>query len=93
MPAVPAEGQLPPGAGAGLVHVIECHGRRQTKNRYDEIGGVGREGPRAALAARVARPLASTVQCAGAVTDSVKVALRSGWSKQGKTFCAMSMPM
>ena len=28
----------------------------------------------------------------GAVTVSVNVALRSGWSKQAKTFCAMSIP-
>ena len=36
-------------------------------------------------------PLASTVQCAGAVTVTAKVDLTSGWSKQGITFWVMSI--
>ena len=32
-----------------------------------------------------------TVQCDGAVTVTANVDLTSGWSKQGMTFCAMSI--
>ncbi len=42
--------------------------------------------------ADVTRPFASTDQPAGAWTLSVTGALRSFWSKQGKTRCAMSIP-
>ena len=40
----------------------------------------------------VTRPFATTVQAGSAVTVSPIVALRSGWSKHGKTRWATSMP-
>lgn len=41
--------------------------------------------PAALSPVRVVTPLARTVQSSGAVTVNSKTALRSGWSKAGKT--------
>ncbi len=71
--------------------VRECQGPAHTTNRYVAIGGVV-ENVRTSPSRPVSRPLATTVQSAGAVTVSEIGALRSGWSKQAKTFRAMSMP-
>lgn len=47
--------------------------------------------PSGASAVRVVMPLARTVQWAGAATVNSKTALRSGWSKAGKTRWTSSM--
>lgn len=47
--------------------------------------------PSGAAPVRVVMPLARTVQWAGAVTVNSKTALRSGWSKAGKTRWTSSM--
>ena len=88
-------GSVPPGAGAyGSSHVTETQGPPTRVKRYDENGGVV---PKVQVSVALARrrpssgPLPSTVQCDGAVTVRVNVDLMSGWSKQGTTFCAMSI--
>ncbi len=58
--------------------------------RYDENGGVV-VNRQVSPSRDSSAPLASTVQCDGAVTDSAKVDLMSGWSKQGMTFWVMSI--
>ena len=79
-------------SGPACSHVTECHGPAQTTNIATGIGGVVANCQQPVVASTVARPLASTVHSSGARTVSVTGALRSFWSKQGKTRCAMSMP-
>src|SRR6188472_579992 len=88
-------GSVPPGAGAyGSSHVTETHGPPTRVKRYDENGGVVPK-DQVSLSAPDVRsssgPLPSTVQCEGAVTVRVNADLTSGWSKQGMTFCVMSI--
>ena len=88
-------GSVPPGAGAyGSSHVTDTHGPPTRVKRYDENGGVVAKVQVSApspAARSSSAPLASTVQCDGAVTVSAKVDFRSGWSKQGITFWVMSI--
>src|SRR6478736_7169742 len=88
-------GSVPPGAGAyGSSHVTETQGPPTRVKRYDGKGGVVPKVQTSAPSPDVrasSGPLPSTVQCDGAVTVRVNVDLMSGWSKQGTTFCAMSI--
>ncbi len=69
--------------------VCPCHGPPATEKRYGGIRSVGSNSwwPRSETVVRV---LPRTTQASGASTVSVKVALRSGWSKQAKIRCASS---
>ena len=89
------KGSVRPGAWAyGSSHVTDTHGPPTRVKRYDEKGGVVpnvQASPCSPDVRSSSGPLASTVQCDGAVTPRVNVDLMSGWSKQGMTFWVMSI--
>ena len=80
-----------PNGSPACSQVTECHGPAQTTNSDGQIRGVVAKVHRPASAScSTTRPLPRTVQRGSEVTDTVKVALRSGWSKQAKTRWATS---
>jgi len=72
-----------------VLHLDPVQRSGHHENRYVGSGGVGANVQRASVTDCRA-PLPTTVQPAGAVTAAVKGALRSGWSKQARTSCALS---
>ena len=78
-------------SGPACSQVRECQGPAQTTNIGSGIGGVAANS-QSPPSWPTGRPLASTVQASGTVTPSDTRALRSFWSKQGKTRWQMSIP-
>ena len=74
-----------------LVELSRCHGPAANAMRYVLIGSVSANRVvtrRPAVSADAAAPLATTDQPAGDVSVRRTRALRSGWSKQGKSWLA-----